>query len=86
MLKFAVISCLLTGLVLTTVGAAITATSVIISDDQAEKLSTTNWDSNKALKQSLIDQSRSARCGLWIIVAGTIIQVIGTALPLFEKS
>jgi hypothetical protein len=71
------------GLLLTAIGAAITANAVIISDQQADNIAATKFDLNTALKASLLEQSRSARRGLWIIFAGTALQLVGTGLPLF---
>jgi hypothetical protein len=71
------------GLLLTGVGAFVAARAVIISERQATDLATTKWDMNVELGNSLVDQSKSARNGLWLVVAGTVFQVIGTALPLW---
>lgn len=74
------------GLFLNTAGAVVTARAVIITEKQADALASTLWKSNPTQKQSLLEQSRSAQCGLWLIVAGTIVQVLGTALPLFKRA
>ena len=70
------------GLGLTAIGAAIAARAVIISDDQATELSKTMWDANVKLKANLIRQSRGAMRGLWLVVAGTLLQLLGVLLPL----
>jgi hypothetical protein len=71
------------GLLLTGVGAFVAARAVIISERQATDLATTKWDINAELRNSLLDQSKSARNGLALVVVGTVFQVIGTALPLW---
>src|SRR5271165_5472174 len=76
--KMAPVALLLLGLILTTIGAFIASNAVIISNDQAQRLSETDWDHNQALKDSLLDQSRSAQCGLRFIFVGTILQIVGT--------
>jgi hypothetical protein len=40
------------------------------------------WDDNPALAETYKAQSRAAKSGLRIIVSGTILQIIGTGLPL----
>ena len=77
------ISCaaLLFGLLLTAIGAAVTAKAVIITDDQAKQLGTTMWGSNPDFIASLKVQSQDAQHGLYLIVAGTILQMIGTVIP-----
>jgi hypothetical protein len=64
----------LLGLILTGVGAFITALAVIISDKQADELSGTYFDGNEALRTALLQQSRSASKGLWFVVVGTGLQ------------
>ena len=71
---------LLTGLVLTSVGAFVAAKAVIINKEQAEILSGTYYNGNNALKDSLLNQSRNAKYGLWLVGFGTILQIVGTAL------
>jgi hypothetical protein len=62
---------ILAGLIVTGIGAWVTAQAVIIKDSQqADELSATYWDSNPAFKSNLIAQSRSAKRGLLIIVLG----------------
>lgn len=63
------------GLVLSTVGAAIAAFAVILTDDQAEKLSGTYYNGNKALKESLLHQSRKAKQGLMLVMLGFAFQM-----------
>jgi hypothetical protein len=71
------------GLLLTGVGAFAAARAVIISEKKATDLASTKWDMNMELRNSLLDQSKSARNGLALVVLGTLFQVIGTALPLW---
>ena len=68
------------GLALTAIGAAITARAVIITEQQATELSSTMWNGNAKLKASLIRQSGGAKYGLWLVVAGTVLQLIGIVL------
>ena len=70
----------LCGLVLTGVGAFVTAKAVIISDEQAKVLSGTYYDGNKALRDALLAQSRSANKGLWCVVFGTALQAAALAV------
>jgi hypothetical protein len=71
------------GLLLTGVGAFVAARAVIVSERQAADLASTKWDMNVKLRNSLLDQSKSARNELALVVIGTVFQVIGTALPLW---
>jgi hypothetical protein len=71
------------GLLLTGIGAFVATRAVIISERQATDLASTKWDMNVQLRNSLLDQSKSARNGLALVVVGTVFQVIGTALPLW---
>jgi hypothetical protein len=71
------------GLLLTGAGAFVAARAVIISEKQATDLASTKWGMNVELRNSLLDQSKSARNGLALVVVGTVFQVIGTALPLW---
>ena len=48
------------GLLLTGLGAFVTARSVIISKDQAKMLSGTHWNGNEALRRALLAQSHNA--------------------------
>jgi hypothetical protein len=77
----AMIALNLGGLLLTGIGAAIAAKAVIIADAQAATLSGTYWDGNKALEDSLKRQSRSARNGLLLVVAGTVLQAAAIVGP-----
>jgi hypothetical protein len=71
-------------LLLTGVGAFIAARAVITSERQATALASAKWDINVGLRNSLLDQSKTARNGLALVVVGTVFQVIGTALPLWS--
>jgi hypothetical protein len=70
------------GLLLTTVGAAVAARAVIVTEQQATELASPMWDLNPKLKASLIRQSRTAMYGLGLMVAGTALQLIGIVLHL----
>jgi hypothetical protein len=64
------------GLLLTGLGAFVTARSVIISKEQAEVLSGSYWGGNRALRDALLAQSRNAQIGLYCIVIGTLSQLV----------
>jgi hypothetical protein len=70
------------GLVLTGVGAFVTAQAVIISDEDAKSLSRTAWDGNEALYGAFLAQSRNAWRGLICVVFGTALQAIALIYPL----
>ena len=72
----------ITGMCVTGIGAFVAARAVILTEAQAETLSGTYWNGNKALKRSLLAQSRAASEGLWAIVVGTALQVAGELYPL----
>jgi hypothetical protein len=63
------------GLLLTGLGAFVTARSVIISKDQAKMLSGTHWNGNEALRRALLAQSHNAQIGLYFICVGTSSQI-----------
>ena len=69
------------GLLLTGLGALVTARSVIISKDQAKLLSGTYCNGNEVLRDALLAQSRSAQIGLYCIVVGTIAQIVALIYP-----
>ena len=60
----AVLETILSLIGLTAIGAFIAARAVIITDKQAEMLSSPYWGGNKALRDALLAQSRSAIRGL----------------------
>ena len=64
------------GLVLTALGAGISARGALISKSTAEMLSATCWDQNSNLRDSLISQSRWAAGGLCVIAIGTVFQIL----------
>jgi len=72
----------LAGLLLTAVGIALAARAATIDEETAAALSGIRLDRNRALEASLIAQSRAVRRALWTIFAGTVLQVLGTAVPL----
>ncbi len=57
----------LVGLVLTGIGAFITSRNVIITEEQATRLSGTRLVVNMALHDALLAQSRAARNGLLLL-------------------
>jgi hypothetical protein len=72
----------LVGLVLTAVGIASAARAINIDAETAAALAGIRLDRNRELEANLIAQSRAARRGLWTILAGTVLQALGTAVPL----
>jgi hypothetical protein len=68
------------GLILAAWGAWRTADAVIINEQTANLLAATDWGHNDALKRALMDQSRAASSGLKLIVAGSILQIVGVVL------
>jgi hypothetical protein len=72
---------LLLGLAFTTIGAAIAARAVIITESQATEIAGTAWDVNEELKAALLNQSRKAKLGLIFITIGTVLQMAGTIPP-----
>jgi hypothetical protein len=72
----------LVGLVLTALGIGLVARAVSIDEETAAAMAAIRLDRDRALEASLIAQSRAARRGLWTILAGTVLQALGTAVPL----
>jgi hypothetical protein len=72
----------LAGLLLTAVGIASAARAINIDAETAAALAGIRLDRNRELEANLIAQSRAARRGLWTIFAGTVLQALGTAVPL----
>jgi hypothetical protein len=65
----------LSGLLLTAIGAIVAASGVIINNVVAAGLSGTCWNENPALKAALLKQSRTAAAGLALIATGTFLQM-----------
>lgn len=74
----------LVGLGFTAYGAFVAAKAVILSEEQADRLSEAQYDGNKSLRQSLLYQSRSASVGLWCVVIGTGLQAAALIIQLFR--
>ena len=72
----------LVGLLLTALGIAVAAKAVTIDEETAAALAGIRLDRNRALEAQLIAQSRAVRRGLWMIFLGTLLQALGTAVPL----
>jgi uncharacterized membrane protein len=72
----------LVGLLLTALGIASAARAINIDAETAAALAGIRLDRNRELEANLIAQSRAARRGLWTIFAGTVLQALGTAVPL----
>ena len=81
----AMIAVNLGGLLLTGVDVGIAAKAVIIPDAVADSLSATYWDYNGPMRNALKDQSRAARNGLLLVVAGTVLQAIAIVAPFFAR-
>ena len=72
----------LAGLALTAVGIVVAARAITIDEATAAALAGIRLDRNRALEANLIAQSRAARRGLWTIFIGTVLQALGTTVPL----
>jgi uncharacterized membrane protein len=72
----------LVGLLLTALGIALVAGAVNLDEETAAAIAAIRLDRDRALAASLIAQSRAARRGLWTILVGTVLQALGTAVPL----
>jgi hypothetical protein len=76
---------LILGLVLAAVGAGIAAAAVMLTRSQADALtSTQRADTNDVLRDSLLRQSRAAALGLGLVALGTIVQIIGTLIVVWN--
>ena len=72
----------LAGLLFTAAGIAVAARGVTIDQETAAALAGIRLDRNRTLEAHLIAQSRAVRRGLWTIFLGTVLQALGTAVPL----
>lgn len=72
----------LVGLLLTTAGVAVVARAVSIDERTAAAMAGIRLDRDRELEANLLAQSRAARRGLWTILLGTVLQALGTAVPL----
>jgi hypothetical protein len=75
-----------TGLCLTLIGAAVTASAVILSEDEAIEIGVSRFNGDNREQdlrlpavQGLMKQSKDAKWGLLLIVAGTFVQLLGVA-------
>lgn len=82
----------LAGLSLTLVGAVLTARSVILSEDQALDIGVASYVSGQREEdlqlpsvQNLLQASRGARRGLFMIALGTFMQACPVALAVFRS-
>jgi hypothetical protein len=82
--KRAAAGLVLLGLILTAFGAAIAASGVILTPEQATELASTKWGENRELRAALLDQSAKAWWGLMVIAVGTGMQVVGTIILLVK--
>ena len=73
----------LIGLLITGLGIALAARAVNIDEETAAAIAAIRLDRNRAIEATLIVQSRAARRGLWTIFVGTMLQALGTAVPLY---
>lgn len=70
------------GLFLTAIGAGLTAKSVLLSEDDAITIGVARYASSTREKnlnlpavQNLLQASKGARRGLWVVVTGTALQI-----------
>jgi hypothetical protein len=73
----------LIGLLLTAVGVGIAAKAVTVDAETAAAIAGIRLDRDRDLEKTLLVQSRAARRGLQLILVGTLLQAIGTAVPLY---
>jgi hypothetical protein len=73
----------LIGLLMTGLGIGLAARAVNIDEETAAAIAAIRLDRNRDLEATLIVQSRAARRGLWTIFVGTMLQALGTAVPLY---
>lgn len=80
------------GLVVAVVGAAWAAKSVILTEDDAIEVGlarhageTREENLQQPHVQSLLASSRGARIGLWILVVGTLLQLIPVAIRIINS-
>jgi hypothetical protein len=64
------------GLLLTVIGAGVSASGVIMSQKTATDIATPRWDFSPELCASLLKQSYRAAIGLGIIAGGAALQLI----------
>jgi len=70
------------GLILTVVGAGLTARGVVVSQATATELASTKWGMNEELRRSIIRQSRDARNGMVFVAVGAMLQIGGLLFQL----
>jgi hypothetical protein len=80
---------ILSGMLLAVLGALIAAQAVVISSNTARQLAGTFIEANPyleaSLEASLREQSRAAQWGLYLLVAGTLLQIVGTVPQLRQR-
>jgi uncharacterized membrane protein len=72
----------LVGLLITALGIGLVARAVNLDEETAAAIAAIRLDRDRSLEATLIAQSRSTRRGLWTILVGTVLQALGTAVPL----
>ena len=72
----------LIGLLMTALGVFLAARAVYIDERTAAALAAIRLDRDRDLEAPLILQSRAVRRGLWLGLCGTVLQALGTAVPL----
>jgi uncharacterized membrane protein len=72
----------LIGLLITALGIALVARAVNLDEETAAAIAAIRLDRDRALQATLIAQGRATRRGLWTILVGTVLQALGTAVPL----
>ena len=73
----------LVGLLMTAAGVGIAAKAITIDAETAAAIAGIRLDRDRELETNLMVQSRAARRGLQLILLGTLLQAIGTAVPLY---
>ena len=66
------------GLLLDIVGVWILARSVIVTNEKAAQLASTRLNGNKVLEEQFLQDARDARRGVFILIVGFILQILGT--------
>jgi uncharacterized membrane protein len=72
----------LVGLLITALGIGLVARAVNLDEETAAAIAAIRLDRDRSLEATLIAQSRATRRGLWTILVGTVLQALGTAVPL----
>jgi hypothetical protein len=74
---------LILGRVLSGVGAGVAARAVLLTRPQADALASTQGNTNEALRDAILRQSRAAAWGLGLLALGTMVQIAGTIIAVW---